>query len=167
MSVLILQIIIKQWDKSQRTPAHVLQRANIPDRYPIKFPPAVYALDKHCVIDQQGDDIQGSRVNHAKLGDGAVIFDRFTINLASQSLAYYDNNANKTPRIIGCIANQWLQCKYNYRYSIFQSELYYWLYEEVTLNAAWLNQFDESVFLKSAPTLVYQDMNDLNNSKKP
>ena len=62
MSLLILQIVIKQWDKSHRTEAHERLRATIPNQYPIIFPPAFYVFDKHCVIDQQGDDIQGGRV---------------------------------------------------------------------------------------------------------
>jgi len=32
--------------------------ANIPDRYPILFPPAFYEFNKQCVIDQHGDDLQ-------------------------------------------------------------------------------------------------------------
>jgi hypothetical protein len=43
--MLVLQIITKQWDKSQRTAAHVLERTNIPDRYPIIFPAAFYDLN--------------------------------------------------------------------------------------------------------------------------
>ena len=45
MSLLILQIVIKQWDKSQRTEAHERLRATIPDRYRIIFPPAFYVFD--------------------------------------------------------------------------------------------------------------------------
>ncbi len=40
MRQLILQIVIKQWDKSQRTEAHERLRAAIPDQFPIIFPPA-------------------------------------------------------------------------------------------------------------------------------
>jgi len=67
MSLLILQIVIKQWDKSQRTEAHKRLRAAIPDTYPIIFPPAFYVFDKRCIIDQQGDDIQGGRVKYSNI----------------------------------------------------------------------------------------------------
>lgn len=63
MSLLILQIVIKQRDKAQRTATHVLQRANTPDTYPVTFPSAFYVFDKQYIIDQHGDDIQGNRQN--------------------------------------------------------------------------------------------------------
>jgi len=55
MRLFILQIVIKQWDKSQRTETHESRRAKIPVQYSINFPPAFYVFDKHCVIDQHGD----------------------------------------------------------------------------------------------------------------
>lgn len=64
--MLILQIVIKQWDKSQRTEAHENLRAKSPDKYPLSFPPAVYVCDRQCIIDQHGDDIQGTRVKPPK-----------------------------------------------------------------------------------------------------
>ena len=39
MSPLILQMVIKQWDKSQRTEAHESLRATIPDKYSIDIFP--------------------------------------------------------------------------------------------------------------------------------
>ena len=50
MSVLVLQLIIKQWDKSQRTQQYVDERAKIASHYPINFPPARYTSDKQCVM---------------------------------------------------------------------------------------------------------------------
>ncbi|SJM89635.1 conserved hypothetical protein [Crenothrix polyspora] len=166
MSLIILQIIIKQWDKSQRTPAHVLQRAAIANQQPIYVPPAVYVLDNRCVIDQHGDDIQGGRVKYPKVVDRAISFDRFRINLDNKNLAYCGSKANEAPITLGSINNQWIQCKYNGRYSVFESELYYWLYEEVTLNTIWLDQFDDSVFLNTEPVIVYEDFNDLDTLRK-
>lgn len=57
MSLLVLQIVIKQWDKSRRTDAHVLQRAAIPNAYPLIFPPAFYVFDDQCIIDQHGCNV--------------------------------------------------------------------------------------------------------------
>jgi len=89
MSLIILQITIKQWDKSQRTAAYVLQRANIPEAYPLIFPQAFYVFNKQCVIDQQGDDIQGNRIKYAQDSDGNIYFDRFRIGKENNVIAYH------------------------------------------------------------------------------
>jgi len=167
MSLFILQIVIKQWDKSQRTEAHVLQRTAIPDKYPIIFPPAFYIFDEQCVIDLRGDDIQGNRVKYTKAADGTIKFDRFQIRLDGKVIVYEGAKSGEAPRLIGSIHNQWIQCKYNCRYSIFESDRYYWLYEEVTLNAICLSELDEKVFLNTAPVIVYNDFIDLDNIRKP
>jgi hypothetical protein len=65
------------------------------------------------------------------------------------------------------VDNQWIQCKYNCRYSIFESDRYYWLYEEVTLNAVCLKQLNENVFLNTEPAIIYEDFNALDTIKKP
>ena len=166
MSLLILQIVIKQWDKSQRTEAHERLRAAIPDRYPIIFPPAFYVFDKRCIIDQQGDDIQGGRVKYSKVADQTIQFDRFQIGLDDKVIAYDGAKSGETPRIIGSLDNQWIQCKYNRRYSIFESDRYYWLYEEVTVNAISLSTLNETVFLSAEPAVVYTDVNDLDTIGK-
>ena len=166
MSLLILQIVIKQWDKSQRTATHVLQRATIPETYPLIFPPAFYAFDKQCIIDQHGDDIQGNRVKYSQSSDGKLYFDRFRIGLDDKVIAYHNANSDTSPRIIGALNNQWIQCKYNRRYSIYESDMYYWLYEEVTVNAICLSTFNEKVFLNAEPLIVYEDINELDNSRK-
>ena len=154
MSLLILQIVIKQWDKSQRTETHESRRATILDQYPIIFPPAFYVFDKHCVLDQHGDDIQGGRLKYAKVADQTIKFDRFQISLDDKVIAYDGAKSCKTPRIIGSLDNQWIQCKYNRRYSIFESDRYYWLYEEVTVNAISLSTLNETVFLSAEPAVT-------------
>ena len=106
MTLLILQIDIKQWDKSHRTEAHERLRATIPNQYPIIFPPAFYVFDKHCVIDQQGDDIQGGRVKYSKVTDQTIKFDRFQVDLV---IAYVGAKLGETPQIIGSLHNQWIQ----------------------------------------------------------
>ena len=166
MSLLILQIMIKQWDKSQRTEAHDRLRATIPDRYPIIFPPAFYIFDKQCVIDQQGDDIQGGRASYSKQADGTIKFDRFIVNLGNKVIAYNGAKSVEAPRIIGSLDNQWIQCKYNGRQSVFESDRYYWLYEEVIVNAICLSKLNEKVFLSAEPAIKYTDFNDLDTISK-
>jgi len=165
MSVLVLQIIIKQWDKSQRTAEHEKLRANISDKYSLTFPPAVYVFDQNCVIDQHGDDIQGGRVKYFKDAEGKIQFDRFQID--GDNIIKYDGpQSQQLPLRIGSLNKQWIQCKYNCRYSIFESDLFYWLYEEVTVNAICVNKLNENVFLNAEPFIVYEDFIELDKSKK-
>jgi hypothetical protein len=74
MSIFIFQITIKQWDKSQRSPEHVKKRAAIATQHSIFFPPAFYAFDNQCVIDQHGDDLLGDRVTFSQDDNGKINF---------------------------------------------------------------------------------------------
>jgi len=156
--MLVLQIVTNQWDKSQRTAAHVLERANIPNRYPIIFPPAFYEFNKQCVIDRHGDNVQGGRLKYAQLADGKIKFDRFQLSIGDKVIAYLGaTQPNKAPNVIGSLNNQWVQCRYADRYSIFEGGFYYWLYEEVTLNAICIDEFSDNVFMDTEPALVFED----------
>ena len=156
MSILVLQIIIKQWDKGQRTDEHSVQRAKIPSQYPINFPPAFYAFNNQCVIDQHGDDVLGNRISYSQDDNGKITFDRFQICLNNKILQYTaESNTDKDRKTIGSLDNKWIQCKYNWRYSIYEGGLYYWLYEEVILNVISLSTLNENVFLDSDPTTFF------------
>jgi len=145
--MLVLQIVIKQWDKSQRTAAHVLERANLPDRYPITFPPACYEFNKQCVIDQHGDNTQGGRLKYAQLADGKIKFAPFQVSLEDKVIAYLGaTQPDKAPNIIGSLNNQWVQCRYADRYSIFEGGFYYWI-----------DKFNDNVFMDTEPALVFED----------
>jgi len=67
---------------------------------------------------------------------------------------------------MGSLDNQWIQYKYNCRYSIFESDRYYWLYEDVTVNAIYSSTFNENVFLSAEPAIVYTYFNDLDTISK-
>lgn len=155
MSILVLQIIIKQWDKSQRSPEHVEQRAQIPNKYPLKFPPALYVFDRKCVIDQHGDDLLGNRLNYSQPDTDTIQLDRFQISQSSKLLEYVAQPEFKmTARTIGSLDHTWLQCKYKWRYGVDEGGFYYWLYEEVTLNAMVVNNVSENLFMTSKPEKV-------------
>jgi len=156
MSILVLQIIIKQWDKSQRTEEHVEQRAEIPDQYPIDFPAAFYVFNNQCIIDQHGDDLLGGRVTYSQDDNGKIKFDRFQVCLNSKILEYIGKgDSDKDRRIIGSLDNQWIQCKYDWRYSVYEGGFYYWLYEEVSLNVISISTLNENVFLNTSPAIVF------------
>ena len=166
MSVIILQVLIKQWDKSQRTDAHVQLRANQADHFPLNFPPAFYIVNQTVVIDQHGDDIQCNRLKYSLTANGKLLLDRFQICLDSNTLSYLGAKANERTQEIGTLNNQWLQCTYKWRYSIFECDRYYWLDEEVTLNAIRLNHLDKLIFLNTQPAIIFKDINDLDTIKK-
>lgn len=156
MSILVLQIIIKQWDKSQRTEEHVEQRSEIPDQYPIDFPPAFYVFNNQCIIDQHGDDLLGDRVTYSQGENRTIKFDRFQVFLNSKVLEYIGKpDSDKDRRKIGSLDNKWIQCKYDWRYSVYEGGFYYWLYEEVLLNVISISTFNEKVFLNSDPAIVF------------
>jgi len=155
MSLFILQIIIKQWDKSQRTPQHVEERAKIPDHYPITFPPAFYLFDKQCMIDPHGDDLLTSRLNYSQSDNDTIQLDRFYVSISNKLLGYHrQTESDIESRAIGSIDNTWLQCKYNWRYGVDEGGFYYWLYEEVTLNSMYVETLNEDIFMKSKPARV-------------
>ncbi len=154
MSLLVLQIIIKQWDKSQRTEGHIRKRAEIPIQYPINIPPAFYVFNNQCVIDQHGDDLLGKRITYSQDNNGKIIFDRFQVCLSRKSIEYRGESA-ANHKVIGSLDNKWIQCKYSWRYSVYEGGLYYWLYEEVTLNVISMSTFDENIFLNYKPTIIF------------
>jgi hypothetical protein len=156
MSILVLQVIIKQWDKSQRTEECIEQRSEIPDQYTINSPPAFYAFNNRCIIDQHGDDWLGDRMTYSQSDNGKLKFDRFQACLNSKALEYTGKpDSNNDSRTIGSLDNQWIQCKYEWRYSVYEGGLYYWLYEEVMLNAIVISTLNKNVFLNSDPAIFF------------
>ncbi len=156
MSILVLQLIIKQWDKSQRTKQHIDERAKIANHYPIHFPPARYTADKQCVIDFHGDDLLNNRMSTSQPSNNTIQIDRFQINANDKQLVYRNSQSDSDPaaRIVGSLDSRWIQCQYDWRYSVDEGGLYYWLYEEVILNAIVINTFDENIFLNATPMTI-------------
>jgi hypothetical protein len=153
MSILVVQIIIKQWDKSQRTPQYIEDRAKVPCQYPLRFPPARYVFDKQCVIDQHGDDLSGNRVQYSQINGNLIQIDRFQINLTDMTLNYLAQaDSASHARLIGSLKDSWLQCHYDWRYGVDEGGFYYWLYEDVTLNVMYVDQISEDLFMSSKPT---------------
>lgn len=155
MSILVLQIIIKQWDKGQRSEQHLQARADMPDRYSILMPPAFYLFNKQIVIDQHGDDLLGGRINYSLSDDKQLTVDRFRICLTNKTLEYTGKpDSNTTPRLIGSLDNNWIQCRYDWRYRVFEGGFYYWLYEEITLNTICVDILSEDIFISSDPAII-------------
>jgi len=163
MSVLVFQIVIKQWDKGQRSPEHVAARAAIPVRYPVATKPAYYVLDKSCIVDQHGDDVSTNvfkkgRITYGMLPDGRIRFDRFQVCGKEDGDVLEYVSEDKRCHIIGPLNQGWVQCQYNWRYSVEEAGMRYWMYEEVTLNAVCMDEFDVECFLKTEPSKTFNDV---------
>jgi len=158
MTIFVLQIIIKQWDKSERSEQHHAERAALADRHLLAKDTAFYAFDKQCVIDQQGDDLRANRLEFSQIDADTVQIDRFNISLGNKTLKYnnQDDDAEK-PSLLGCLENSFIQCKYQWRYRVYEGGFYYWLYEERILNAINVATFEEDIFLKMAPNRIILD----------
>ncbi|MFT5134188.1 MAG: hypothetical protein ACI9SC_002661 [Gammaproteobacteria bacterium] len=162
MGLLIFQIIIRQWDKSQLTPRHIATRASLPDRYLIVAKPVFQVSDRDCIIDQHGDDLANSifkdgRIKYTKPSDEQISVDRFQVSTGAERDILTYLVKDKPPVTIGAFDEGWIQCRYNWRYGVEESNEFYWMYEEVTLNAACTEDFDAEYFLKSEPVIIFKD----------
>ncbi len=154
MSTLIFQIHIKRWDKSQRSPDDVAKRQALPVCSTIKAKAEFFILDKKCIIDMHSTD-DHRELTKSLLKDGSVKLERFIINEqdGKRSLGYQEDNQEIIE--IGDLNQGWIQAKYNWRYSVEQDNEIFWLYEEITLNAACVEEFGGDYFLKSEPAILF------------
>ena len=162
MGLLICQIVIKQWDKSQLTHSHVTARAALPDRYTILAKPDLKLSNKDCIIDQHGDDLSTSvykdgRIKTIKPSDRQIRFDRFEISADRDREVLWYVTKDKSPEMIASFDQGWIQCRYNWRYGVEESTQFYWLYEELILNAVIMEDIDADYFFKSEPQIIFED----------
>ncbi|MDY6980380.1 MAG: hypothetical protein SV201_10895 [Pseudomonadota bacterium] len=155
MNRLVLQIIFRQWDKGQRSEQETQRRTALPDRYPVKIPPAQTLDAGNIIIDQHGDDRLGNRLQYRQDPNHRFIIDRFHIDRANNRLAY-DNDTGLI--ILGPLSNPWIQCHYQWRYRVEESGMIYWLYETVTLNVAVSEDFDPDLFLRTEPARIHDQL---------
>jgi hypothetical protein len=161
MSTLIFQFLIKQWNKGQRTVTDVAARAAMPDRYPIANKPEYFILNKPCIVDQHGDDLATNvypdgRLKTAHIPDGSVKIDRFLISTNNEIDVLAYSAKNQKPVIIADLNQGWVQARYSWRYAVEQDDQFLWLYEELTLNAVCVQQYEADYFLRSSPRLIFE-----------
>mgnify|MGYP005854605889 CR=1 FL=1 len=157
LSTLVIQIVIKQWDKGQRTEADIRARQKTPDRYPVSVPAAYYLSDNQILLDQHGDDVMGNIIRYELTDNNQFIIDRFCFDLNNKTVGYIAQpDSMLPPGEIARLQDNWIQCHYDWRYKVYEGGLYYWLYEEIIVNACFTESLDEDVFMKSDPALVYQ-----------
>ena len=162
MSLLIFQITIKQWDKGQNTPSHQSARAAIPSVYSITTKPAFKVFNRPCILEQHGDDIptnifSDGRIKTSILSNDRVMFDRFQIVNDSNGFVLEYLVKGIKAQTLGQLDQGWIQSRYNWRYSVIEAKQLYWMYEEVTLNAVCLEEFNADYFLKTEPSIVFND----------
>ena len=163
MSLLIFQITIKQWDKGQNSPSHQSARAAMPSIYSITTKPAFNVFNKPCILEQHGDDIptnifSNGRIKTSVLSNDRVMLDRFQIVNSSNSFGLEYLVKGKSTQTLGQLNQNWIQSRYAWRYSVIEAKQLYWMYEEVTLNAIYMQEFDADYFLKTKPSIVFNDL---------
>ncbi|MTI64040.1 hypothetical protein [Methylophaga sp.] len=157
MSTLVVQIVIQQWDKGQQSEADISARAESPDRYPVTDPDARYLFDHQVVLDQHGDDVMGNRIQYELSDDGRFIIDRFRFDLNRKLLEYIAQPDSMLPtEPVADLSDGWVQCRYQWRYKVYEGGFYYWLYEAIIVNAGFVESLKQDVFTGSEPTLVFE-----------
>lgn len=157
MTTLVVQIIIQQWDKAQQTEADTKARQQSPDRYPVIAPNAQYLFDHQVVLDQHGDDVMGNRVRYELNDDERFIIDRFGFDLNNETLEYIAQPDSMLPtEPIADLSDGWVQCRYQWRYKVYEGGFHYWLYESITINAGFVEHLKEDVFMHKAPKRVFE-----------
>lgn len=160
MTLIILQTILKQWDKSELTDYHAEKRSYIPDQFCINSPPATFTGDQKCLIDHHRFGSFETDLIFSQYKSNTVRFSQFKVNLNE----YEIESEGSTSQLV---LNRWFKFRYLNRRRVFEKNLYFWLYEEITLNAILLNQLDPSVFLHSSPyqTIDVPGLNQNENAK--
>jgi hypothetical protein len=161
MSTLVFQVVIKQWDKSQRSDADVASRDSVANAYPIQAKPEFLIFDHPCIIDQHSINFateQSNRLNNrplkkALLADGIIELERFIISKPANNQSLLLEYRNKDKEIIK-VANSsldkgWIQAKYNWRYRVEKLDEIFWQYEELTLNMALVTKLEEEYFIRT------------------
>jgi hypothetical protein len=157
MQKLVLQIIIRQWDKSQLSEQYKKAREDLPDRYSINS--SAFALsDGRILCDQHGDDLLGNRVRY-QLIDNALLIDRFRIDLDSQTVEFKTRlQVDEPPIMLTTIKDGWIQCQYQWRYRVKEGGFIYWLYENVIVNVCFINEMDATVFMRTSPQQRFENL---------
>lgn len=157
MTILHLQITIKQWDKSQLTQAHKLARAALPVQHEIDLDAVQAANNKQIVIDKHGDDLLGNRLQSMQTKKDFFLIDRFRFYIKNRRVEYklHANNKNESQKIAQ-LDRGWLQACYDWRYRVEHEGMIFWLYEEVTLNAGFSDGIKQDLFLSTERSYYFE-----------
>ena len=171
MKTLIFQVVLKQWDKSQRTDEHSALRAAIEDRYAITTDPQFMVLEAQCIVDQHAvnfsGDAQLSSGNHAgrtlkksMLTNRAIKLDNLVISnteTGTNGVNLHFEDTQGELHHVGELNNNWAQVKYQWRYSVEKNNQIFWLYEDTTINVAYVDKLNARYFLTQAPSECFDE----------
>lgn len=157
MTILVVQVVIQQWDKGQRSEADVKARADKPDRLPVKQPNALYLSDHQVILDQHGDDVMGNRIQYELTDQDRFIIDRFCFDLNNKTLEYITQPDSMMPtEPMADLSTGWVQCRYHWRYKVEEGGFYYWLYENIIINAGFVDSLKQDIFNGSEPDRIFE-----------
>ncbi|MCJ8313325.1 MAG: hypothetical protein HRU38_05280 [Saccharospirillaceae bacterium] len=156
MSTLIFQIQLKQWDKSERTPVHISARAALPNKFNILSKPEFLILECECIIDHHGesDAEKNRKLKTALMKDGSVLLERFLIKKEAGLVSLSYQNEQGHIESIGDLNSGWIQISYTWRKRVNENKQIFWLYEELTLNAAFVESVENDYFLTNKPQKI-------------
>lgn len=157
MTTLAVQIVIQQWDKGQSSEVDAKARADMPDRLPVEEPNARYLFDHQVVLDQHGDDVMGNRIQYELTDRGRFIIDRLRFDLNNKTLEYIAQPDSMLPtEPVADLSTGWVQCRYHWRYKVYEGGQHYWLYENITINAGFVDSLKQDLFIASEPVRVFE-----------
>jgi len=156
MSTLIFQIQLKQWDKSERTPAHIAARASLPNTFEVLSKPEFLILECQCIIDRHGESgpEKNRKLKTALLKDGSVQLERFLIKKDAELMSLSYQNEQGQIEQIGELNSGWIQASYTWRKRVNENNQLFWLYEELTLNIALMESVKTDHFLVNSPQKI-------------
>lgn len=171
MKTLIFQVVLKQWDKSQRTDEHLAIRNAVKDRQTIQAKPEFVVLGAQCILDQYAinfsDDAKpvsgkhaGRELKKAMLANGAIKLDKLVISKTEangKALKLQFENDKAELHTVGELNNNWMQVKYQWRYSVEKNNQIFWLYEDTTINVAYVDKLNARYFLTQASSECFDE----------
>lgn len=153
--MLIVQTFLTQWDKSQRSEADIRARLSQPHRALVDIASANRVDSERIVLDTHGEPEQKSRIQFHLDNDDFYV-DRFHFSLSDKTLEY--KTVQASPKLISGFNKGWVQCRYNWRRRVEQNGYIFWLYEDITLNACFVEEFQQDVFMNEAAEHVFTDL---------
>ncbi|BCE01193.1 hypothetical protein [Marinicellulosiphila megalodicopiae] len=157
MNTLIFQIHIEQWDKGQKAPDEVMLGEYKTRCFPIQAKPKFFILNSNCIIDRhsnsddQSTDAITRKLKTSLLKDGSVMLEQFLVKASDGIIELSYQHKNGQLELIGQLNDGWLQASFTWRKSVEQDNQIFWLYEKVTLNAAFVEEFECDYFLSHGP----------------
>jgi hypothetical protein len=156
MSILVIQTITRQWDKSQRTPEHIEAREQLPDRYAFNKAKADSLFSGKVLLEQHGDDTLGDRIQYELFDGDKFIIDCFGFDMGNKEVAYFPpEESGREPELVTTMEDGWIQCQYEWRYRVEEGGAIYWLYELFTINARFVDSLSDDVFMSTEPETVF------------